>query len=398
MWAVAVLVIVSAGAQEASAAVTLADPTPANAMSCGTGTASAVLLVFNTPYKLSAPAGAATGDLLVLTLRTYNESNFLGNAALPNAQSIGWIPLAGSGSTRTYYRIRLATDPAQYTVVSVTALVTASAEVEASIVAFSGADPATPFANVGAQTTGSGTGPIALPNAGIVRGGSARYSAITTDKSSTFDYAGEAPLTEACNRANAASSLSSSYELNAPPPTTAAHSIDVAGAAGPALVAQTYVIQPPLSLCGSGGATLTPPATIVFPSVALNGQDRLSTATMPLTVNDQTGIMAGWSISATSTTFTNGSATLPVGATKITGVSPLGLGGICSLPSLANLGYPLTLPAAAVAPTAIKLISAAVGTGAGPATVNVGTTLEVPANALVGTYSSTWTLTLGSGP
>ncbi len=383
--------------QSAFAVVTLADASPANAMSCGQGTASAVLLIFNTPYRLNNPAGATTGDLLILTVRTYNETNFLGNSVLPNAQSVAWTPLLSSGTTRTYYRRRLAGDPAQYTVVSVGALVTASAEVEASIVAFSGADPVTPFANAGAQSTGSGTGSVALPNAGVVRGGGMRYSAMSTDRSSTFDYSGASPLTQACNQQNASSSISSSYESGITPATTPSHSVTVGGTAGPAWVAQTYTIQPPLSACASGGANLTAPASVNFPSVTLNGYDQVSMVSAPVTVNDQTGIMAGWNLSATSTPFTSGGNTLPTSASSIVAVTPTAGAGICSLPVNTVL-YPLTVPAAIVPPTASRVYNALAGTGSGPVDLSLSMHLAIPSRTRVGTYTSTWTLTLTSGP
>ena len=63
-----------------------------------------------------------------------------------------------------------------------------------------------------------------------------------------------------------------------------------------------------------------------------------------------------------------------------------------------NLSYPYTLPAAGTAPTATELTNAAVGTGIGHQTITPTFTLAVPANAYVGTYTSTWTFTLASGP
>ena len=385
------------GAAPSWAAVTLADAAPANAMTCASGTASAQLLIFNTPFKLSAPAGAATGDLLLLTIRTYNESNFLGNSVLPNAQSVAWTPLLSSGTTRTFYRRRLASDPAQYTVLSVGALVTASADVHASMVAFSGADSVTAFPNAGAQGTGSGTGSVTLPDVGVVRGGSMRYSAMSSDRNTTYNLAGAAPLTAACTQADADASVSTSYESGLAVGTTPSRTATLGGAAGPAWVGQTYVIQPALSPCASGGAGLTAPGSITFPDVTLTGYDQIVPTSATMRINDQTGVMAGWNLSATSTTFTNGITTLPTNATSIVSMTPASAAGICSLPTNV-VGYPLTLPAGAAAPAASKLFNALVGTGSGPVDVTLGAQLRVPSNTRVGTYTSTWTLTLTSGP
>ena len=44
------------------------------------------------------------------------------------------------------------------------------------------------------------------------------------------------------------------------------------------------------------------------------------------------------------------------------------------------------------------MFDAAAGTGAGPVNVSLTAALNVPGNARIGTYTSTWTLTLSSGP
>jgi hypothetical protein len=62
------------------------------------------------------------------------------------------------------------------------------------------------------------------------------------------------------------------------------------------------------------------------------------------------------------------------------------------------VSYPYTLPAAATAPTATRVFNAPLGTGMGDQTVTPTWTLAIPANAYSGTYNSTWTLSLVSGP
>ena len=54
--------------------------------------------------------------------------------------------------------------------------------------------------------------------------------------------------------------------------------------------------------------------------------------------------------------------------------------------------------AGATAPTAVKIYNAAAATGRGPADVTLGVQLAVPGNAYSGSYSSTWTFTIASGP
>jgi len=62
------------------------------------------------------------------------------------------------------------------------------------------------------------------------------------------------------------------------------------------------------------------------------------------------------------------------------------------------VAYPFPLPAAATAPTATRLYNVPAGTGMGDQTVTPKWTLAIPANAYAGTYTSTWTLSLVSGP
>jgi hypothetical protein len=63
-----------------------------------------------------------------------------------------------------------------------------------------------------------------------------------------------------------------------------------------------------------------------------------------------------------------------------------------------SVAYPVTLPAGATAPAAAKLYDAAANTGAGPTNVTLTFQLAVPANAYNGSYTSTWTFTIASGP
>jgi hypothetical protein len=150
--------------------------------------------------------------------------------------------------------------------------------------------------------------------------------------------------------------------------------------------------------CALGALGLTAPGTVSLPSVTLSGTDTSSTATSVLIPDDETGNPVGWNISATSTTFTNGGGkTLPTTATTITGASVAAATGNCSLPTN-SIGYPVTLPAGSTPPTAVKIYNAAASSGAGPANVTLTDKLRVPANAYAGTYSSTWTYTLSSGP
>ncbi|HUA72443.1 MAG TPA: hypothetical protein VMA96_15215 [Solirubrobacteraceae bacterium] len=149
--------------------------------------------------------------------------------------------------------------------------------------------------------------------------------------------------------------------------------------------------------CNSGGLSFTPPASISWPSTALTGRDQSITTPLSLSPNDETGSGAGWNLTATSTTFTSGTYTLPTSAASITAASATAGTGNCSLPSN-QIAYPVTVPAGTTAPMGAKVFDAAAGTGSGPVNVSLTAALNVPGNARTGTYTSTWTLTLASGP
>lgn len=141
------------------------------------------------------------------------------------------------------------------------------------------------------------------------------------------------------------------------------------------------------------------PSAVTFPPVALNGSDQVSSQTQTLDISDARGSGVGWNVTATSTAFNNGTVSLPNTATQIT-TAPV----VACLPSIScvtptnAITWPYTLPADTVAPTATKMYNAAAATGTGGIRVTPTWRLNVPATAAVGTYNSTWTLSLVSGP
>jgi hypothetical protein len=178
--------------------------------------------------------------------------------------------------------------------------------------------------------------------------------------------------------------------------------------AGAAVLGSLLLIAAPAGAT-TASATLTAgslgfvstPGNVTFPSVALNGQNRTTSASQALDLADATGSGAGWNVTATSTLFTSGSYTLPAGATTITSApaaATCDTGVTCTPASSNSVSYPYSLPAGATAPTATKLFTAGAGTGLGDQTVNPNWTLAIPGNAYAGNYTSTWTLSLVSGP
>jgi hypothetical protein len=149
--------------------------------------------------------------------------------------------------------------------------------------------------------------------------------------------------------------------------------------------------------CAGGGLSLPDPGAVSFPGVTLSGKDQTASTNVTLQPSDLTGTVAGWNLQATSTTFSAGGHTLPTSATTVTAASPTAASGNCTLPT-SSIGYPVSLPAGSPAPTGAKLYNAAGGTGQGPTSLALTFQVTVPAKSYSGTYTSTWTFSIASGP
>lgn len=150
----------------------------------------------------------------------------------------------------------------------------------------------------------------------------------------------------------------------------------------------------------AGTLSLVAPASAGFTTTTLNGSAQAATATQLLQVLDNRGSGAGWNVTLTSTTWTSGGNTLSTAATTEP-VAPVNACDVAGC-TLANLNgvvtYPYTVPAAVSAPTATKIFSAALNTGlSGQTTTNL-MSLAIPANAIAGAYTSTWTYSVVTGP
>lgn len=162
-----------------------------------------------------------------------------------------------------------------------------------------------------------------------------------------------------------------------------------------------------------GSLTLVSPSALTW-SVTLNGTNQsvydANSTDEAYTVNDATGSGAGWNVTVSATTFTSGTHTLSNTGTLSTNGSlasststtaPTATcysGASCTLPSDTTT-YPVAITTAASSPTAVKIYDDAANAGMGEITIsNVGWWVTVPANTLAGTYTSTFTFEVNSGP
>lgn len=152
------------------------------------------------------------------------------------------------------------------------------------------------------------------------------------------------------------------------------------------------------SVAAGSLAFVSAPPAVSF-SDTLNGADQTVTTTQAFDVGDATGSGSGWNVTATSTTFGAGGHSLPTTATTV-GSGPTAAcdnGATCST-ATDGVSFPYSLPAASTAPTATELFNAATDTGMGNQTFTPTWTLAIPADTYAGSYTSTWTLSLVSGP
>jgi hypothetical protein len=162
-------------------------------------------------------------------------------------------------------------------------------------------------------------------------------------------------------------------------------------------LAVTLVAALGFAAAAFAGPTISSTATPSF-SVALNGADQTETYQLAFTISDTgSGKASGWNVSASATQFVNGSYTFPTNATSVTGVSPpvSCSGGNCSLPvPSGSITYPATLPNTGGS----SIYSTEANTGEGTNVMTATMQVAAPANIYAGTYTSTVTLQVATGP
>ena len=162
-------------------------------------------------------------------------------------------------------------------------------------------------------------------------------------------------------------------------------------------VAVAGTVTATATVTGAGALSLSHGTTATI-SDTLDGSDQSVNYTLPLTMNDLRGTGTGWNLTMTSTSFTNGTQTLATNTSSIaSAASACTVGGACTNPTN-SITYPLTVPAAASAPAAVKVFNAALNTGMGRFTITPSINVSIPGNSYAGTYTSTLTIAAISGP
>jgi hypothetical protein len=133
-----------------------------------------------------------------------------------------------------------------------------------------------------------------------------------------------------------------------------------------------------------------------------------------MAVSDETLTGAGWDVTISATTFTNGAHTLPnTGTFALTGsvssitatAAPSLACTLSCIPPADALTYPVAITTAASSPSPVSVYAASASSGLGgillggsTAADPLGWWVRVPANAFRGSYTSTVTVAIASGP
>jgi hypothetical protein len=146
------------------------------------------------------------------------------------------------------------------------------------------------------------------------------------------------------------------------------------------------------TVSGTAGISLNLPAN---PSITdtLDGTDQTVAYAPVLGIVDARGTGAGWNITVSATTFSDGSGHTLAAGQVASVASACHAGSTCTAASSSGITYPLTISG-----TAAKFFNAATTSGLGKVDVTPTIDVIVPGNAFAGTYTSTVTLAATTGP
>ena len=337
----------------------------------------------STSLSISKPTGVAQGDVMLATVTATGT----GTVTAPSGWTVVKNTTQGTALRQaTYYKVAGASEAASYSWSLGTSRATAG-----GIVDYSGVNQTAPV-DASASATGTSGNAVAASVTTSAAGDQvvaiasfATATTVTADSTTTerYDVASGSTTGEAADFAQSSAGATS------------------AKTAEPAATASAWITAT-VALRDASQATLSV-ATTAAPSISanLNSGDQTKTYAVPLTVNDtRTGASAGlgWNTTITSTQFLSGTRTLPTTASAITAMSSAcANGGLCTTPTNA-ITYPVTVPAGSTPPTAVKFFNAAAATGIGTFTVTPTVSVTVPQNSFSGTYTSTLTISVVSGP
>lgn len=339
-----------------------------------------------TTLSLGAPASVVSGNVEIATISLQGN----GTVTPPS----GWTQIISTSvgaslAQASFWHVAGASEG------TTTWTLSSSTKAAGGIIAYGGVDTTTIVDAAGQQTGTSGS--------------------TATVPSVTTSYAGDLVL--------GVGSFNNQGTLTKAGPTTSRYSALVATANGPTILAEdvtqaaagasatqaitnstaaTAWIGQVIALKAASATGVLSVSTVATPSFSsnLNSGDQVVSYTVPLTTTASVSPAAGWNETITSTQYTTGTRTLSTGASTVA-AAPTAVCDSAEAKCVAptnSVGYPVSVPAGSGPPTAVKFFDAASGTGAGKFTVTPTVSVAVPQNSFAGTYTSTLTLAIASGP
>jgi hypothetical protein len=334
-----------------------------------------------TNLAITKPTGVASGHVMVATLTATGT----GALSAPSGWTVIQDATQGTASREiTYYRVAGSSEGASYSWG-----LGSTRQASAGIIDYSGVNSTAPVdasasakAASGNAVASSVTTSVANDQVIVVSGFNINTT-VTAPAGTTERYAIPSPSTtnEAADFTQATAGA------------TGSKTATPANSSSP-WIAQTIALRDAAQATLSVSTTAAP----TF-SANVNSGDQTPTYTTPLTVNDtRTSGSVGWNLTITSTQFSTGTRTLTTNASTVTAVSSAcPNGGIC-INTTNSLTYPVNVPAGSSPPTANKFYNAASATGVGTFTITPTITVSLPQNSYAGSYTSTLTIALVSGP
>lgn len=374
----------TAGALVAALTIAWALLTPASASAAiaevGASSANASS---SSSEAISKPSGVASGQVLVATITASGTG-----AITPPA---GWTQIQDTTTTfrqSSYYHVADTSEPSSWTW-----SLGSARYASGGIIAYSGVDTTVPVDASASSSGASGnavTPPVTANFAGDqviaavgFTGSWFLFNSVTPGTGTTERYD-----SSTINMTESEAADFTQASAGATPTKTATP------ATGGAWIADTIALDP------ASAATLAV-STSATPSFAasLPAGDQTSTYTLPLGVQDtRTPTSAGWNLTITSTPFTSGAHALPTTASRATAATSTCVGGASCVSPSNSVAYPVAVPAGTTPPAAAKLYNAAAGTGSGVFSIIPTISVAVPANSYAGSYTSTVTVSIVSGP
>ena len=143
-------------------------------------------------------------------------------------------------------------------------------------------------------------------------------------------------------------------------------------------------------------------ADVALGAVTYSHSAQSSTGTLVLTADDSTGSGAGWNVTVQSSAFvysgTFSGTDIPAASFVLTSASGATSTAGEAVDPVGGPKLPVTTVPPVALDTARKTIQALATFGEGTYTQNLGVSLAIPAQARVGTYTGTLTVTISAGP